>query len=382
MQPPLFNIFTSFSLKLLSDPTFFWEMLFMAMGLTATVLLYVLGRVMEVPRWILHPVITFGFIFNPSSILYERWYFYTYPTFFFFTLWIVLFALYLRKKNISGTLAFWVLSVLIYLRSVFQLYLFPIVWVLFPKSFKPSLIPFVLAIALYLKNLFIFGFFGSTSWGGMNLSKGLKATGKIFGFGSGYDPMFFERPFSKVDVYEKYVRWKRFGNPLTDSKTEPFTGRNNYNHSIYIEVSRRLFGESLKIIAHEPYRLFITFAMSFYFFLKPPYSYLVPKGFFGKPPKTLERYLQVFRFLYFFITLSTLLSMIYGVFFWKRLNDVERFVLVNFAYFLIFSFADPGENHRFRFIVEPVWIIFSAKLIEKILLSMLRSLSVQERLNR
>lgn len=364
MQPPLFNLFTSLSLKLFSDPTIFWEISFMLMGLFTTLLLYLIGSHLSLNRKILLILITFGFILNPSSFLYENWYFYTYPSMFLFTL----FAYLCLKGKLVPSL--FVLTALIWLMSIFQpiIFIILLIVVIIKRGLRYSImafsLPFFLSIVPHLKNFIIFGTFSSSSWYGMNVAKGIVWSEKIVPLKYNPSKMFLEKPFSKVDVYEKYINWKPYGVVITDEKTEPYTLRVNYNHSIYVEVSRRLFKESLKIFLNEPYRIFIILGMSFITFLNAPHLYLSHK-------KRINRILKIYsiiygnKALYFIITFILVFGLISSLLSFQRLDYTHKLVILTVLYYVLVSSIDPGENNRFRFTVEPFMLIYGFYIIKE-----------------
>ncbi len=365
MQPPLFNLFTSLSLKLFSDPTIFWELSFMLMGLLTTILLYLIGLHLSLNRKILLILIIFGFILNPSSFLYENWYFYTYPSMFFFTL----FAYLCIKRKL--VLSLFVLTALIWLISIFQpiIFIILLIVVIIKRGMRYSIIafslPFLLSIVPHLKNFMIFGTFSSSSWYGMNVAKGIFWSEKVIPLKYKPSKMFLEKPFSKVDVYEKYIKWKPYGVVITDEKMEPYTSRVNYNHSIYVEVSKRFFKESLRIFFNEPYRIFIILGMSFYMFLKAPYVYLMRTPFMREiHKKRISRILGIYSIIYgnkgpyLIITFIVVLGLLSSLLSFQRLDYTHRLVILTVLYYVLVSSIDPGENNRFRFTIEPFMLIY------------------------
>ncbi len=356
MQPPLFNTFTALSLKIFGDPTFFWEITFFILGLLSVLLTYETGKLLKIRRYVLLPIIVFLLVFNINFIVYERWYFYTYPTMFLFLLYTFLFL-----KG-GYFLAFMVLTLLIFTRATFQIVLFPIIWLFafffmrsgFKSVFLSSSLPFVISLTLYLKNLFLFGGFFTSSWGGMNLYRGIWITGKIIPIEKDCT---FLKPFSPVKDYKGYFDYDKTGITILDGETEPYTKRSNYNHIIYTKVNDKYLKLSFKCLTKEPYRLLIMFGVSSLRFLKPPFEYL--REFSAK--------FKFFSFPYMVLTFLFIFSIFLLFADWK--NPKIAFILLNLIYYILITSFDPGENNRFRMVVEPIFILSFAYAINRIISS-------------
>ncbi|MEO0168855.1 MAG: hypothetical protein ABIL42_01340, partial [candidate division WOR-3 bacterium] len=300
--------------------------------------------------------------------VYERWYFYTYPTMFLFLLYIFLF---LKGRYF---LAFMVLALLIFTRATFQIILFPIIWLFafffmrsgFKSVFLSSLLPFAISLTLYLKNLFLFGGFFTSSWGGMNLYRGILITGKIIPIERDCN---FLKPFSKVKDYKEYFYYEKTGITILDEETEPYTKRNNYNHIIYTKVNDKYLKLSFSCLTKEPYRLLIMFGVSLVRFLKPPFEYL----------REFSKRFKFFSVPYMILTLLFVLSIFLLFADWK--NPKIAFTLLNLIYYILITSLDPGENNRFRMVVEPIFILSFAYAINRITSSKWKSSRAQKGLN-
>lgn len=368
MQPPLFNTFTAISLKVFGDPTPFWEITFFILGFLCVLIAYETGKLLKIRRRILLPILVFLLVFNINFIVYERWYFYTYPTMFLFLLYIFLF---LKGRYF---LAFMVLALLIFTRATFQIILFPIIWLFafffmrsgFKSVFLSSLLPFAISLTLYLKNLFLFGGFFTSSWGGMNLYRGILITGKIIPIERDCN---FLKPFSKVKDYKEYFYYEKTGITILDEETEPYTKRNNYNHIIYTKVNDKYLKLSFSCLTKEPYRLLIMFGVSLVRFLKPPFEYL----------REFSKRFKFFSVPYMILTLLFVLSIFLLFADWK--NPKIAFTLLNLIYYILITSLDPGENNRFRMVVEPIFILSFAYAINRITSSKWKSSRAQKGLN-
>ncbi len=179
-QPPLFNLFLGFGLKLGGDASAVWfQTSFLALGLALTLALHALMRrlgVAPLPALLA----TVFFAVSPSAILYENSLFYTYPIAVIMGLAALAFARFAsRGRTIDAALLFSLLAAAALTRSIFHL-----AWLLLAVGFVVlvhpgsrrrlvgiALLPVLLASAVYAKNWVHFGSFSASSWVGMSLAK-------------------------------------------------------------------------------------------------------------------------------------------------------------------------------------------------------------------
>ncbi|MCX6784713.1 MAG: hypothetical protein NTV81_02110 [Candidatus Komeilibacteria bacterium] len=179
-QPPLFNLFSGLVLQLFPvhfSLVFHW--FFVMAGLALTVFLFLIMRKLKI-NWWLAVVITLLFVLSPTIILFENFFFYDYLVLVILLISVFFLQQYL-EKNKSGYLFtfFLILSLLTLLRSLFHLVWFLVIFLVllyfyrrnWKKVILASLIPFLLIIGWYGKNLYLFGNFGASSWMGMGLYK-------------------------------------------------------------------------------------------------------------------------------------------------------------------------------------------------------------------
>jgi len=379
MQPPLFNIFTSISFKMFHDTNKFWQLIFFILGLINSILLYICGISLNINRILLIIFIFLFWIFNPSVILYENWYFYTYPAAFLFTSYITYFTLGIKKNHtLCFFLSFLSLSILIYTRAIFQIILFPLIWILiflyarhnFKKILLTSLIPFLLSFTLYLKNFLIFGICTTSSWQGMNLYKGISKVLYILEKDENYKSI----TFNPVENYEKFIDFKKTNVMILDEKYKPSFNAINFNHIIYIKVSKMFMDKYLKHIFQKPYLPVLSILAGLAIFSKPPYEYMKTWSNFNYQKLCrIPLYFIIYNFLnlyfkevmkaspFFFVFL--ILVIIYMILSFHRKNIEFKIIYANLIYFMIISSLDVGENNRFRFEIEGILFICILNII-------------------
>jgi hypothetical protein len=192
-----------------------------------------------------------GFSVSPASIFFENFLFSTYPTLTLICLSTVLFYQALRHQRFSWWLSFFmVCALMIWTRSLFHFiwYLGGVVLVFWLQRgrrahvVKACIVPSLFILGLLLKNLLLFGFFGTSSWLGLSLMKNstyhlpfdVRAewieTGKL-------SPVaWFDAFTGPEDYFPLLGRPEATGIAALDT-TIKSSGEPNYNHAIYPAVS-------------------------------------------------------------------------------------------------------------------------------------------------
>lgn len=137
------------------------------------------------------------------------------------------------------------------------------------------MVPFVLLIALYAKNLARFGHFGPSTWLGMNLARVATASldpAEIAGLRRQQmvSPMIEIRPFSPPDAYpaEFFDRPRHPDRPALAERRKS-TGAVNYNHEAYVAIADRYRDDALALIAARPLDYLQSVAKAGYHFTRP-----------------------------------------------------------------------------------------------------------------
>ena len=215
-----------------------------------------------------------AFALIPQAIYFENLYLYTAPTAALVCTACALFHRASRRGSFGTWLAFFaVCSALGWLRSTFHLTWFVamvLLAVLFDRQRARTIVlaalgPGLLLSALYLKNLTLFGTFGSSTWLGANLTQVTVAQmpaelrhswveqGKL-------------SPFSELSVFTRTRAYLEFF-PASDTETgpaalttieRPSTGVPNYNHRLFLEVNRRRQQDALAYLREFPFEYLAT----------------------------------------------------------------------------------------------------------------------------
>jgi len=106
IQPPLFNLLLGVNLKLF--PSRFdgaMHVEYLALGLTATIALFLLLRQLGLPA-LVSAVIASVFCVAPATLLYENWLFYEYPTMTWLLLAAVALHRFLARDSVAAGVGF------------------------------------------------------------------------------------------------------------------------------------------------------------------------------------------------------------------------------------------------------------------------------------
>jgi len=261
-QPPLMNLILGLGLKLFpASYTLVFQIIFYAMGLGLAVCLYSLMVALAIPVWLsLAAVLLFEL--GPAAVIYEGWFYSTYPT----ALLLGAAALWLHRFLASGRRIYgWAFSIAValpvFLNSSFQILWFVGVIGLLSLAAYDKLRPVLplcmcllgLMLALALKNLLVMGSFATSSWYGMNLARittfqlaqperaQLVRDGKL-------SALALVEPFSPAMGFRaKHPA----GVPALDDDKKA-DGTTNYNNAAYIDVSRIYLRDALWVVRNRP----------------------------------------------------------------------------------------------------------------------------------
>ncbi len=265
-QPPGFNLFLGTVLKWCGDSADrCFHAAYMVMGLAIYGgCLGVLRRSGVARSWAV--LLSFLFMISPSAILYENWLFYTYPV----AALLVLSAWSLSAFEQTGRgryagVFLGLIGLLCMSRSSYHLvYLVACTGlILLPRRVPRKRIGWVAAVvcgvvlAWYLKNAALFGFFGGSSWTGMNVYRiASHAVGREAiqeQMERGHLPEIAGiKAFSPVTAYPGEVLKTMDDYPdhpaLTKKRKD--SGEPNFNHAAYLAISRQ-YGDVSKQLIRE-----------------------------------------------------------------------------------------------------------------------------------
>lgn len=413
-QPPLFNFYVGMILKIF--PQNFVYVFHTVSFLSGLVLALSLVGVMRQLRIspTLNVLLVTAFILSPASILYENWLFYTYQV----TVLLVLSGVFLHKflstqKALYGFLFFLLLALIVLLRSLFHLGWFILSVVSLLYFFRPhwrkvlltALIPFLIIFGLYAKNLLVFGKFTSSTWLGMSVSKLITFSlsddeRQVLIEQNRLSPFAMIPPFYPLDRYKPYLpEIKQTNIPVLDQEVKP-DGTPNFNHIAYITISDQYLKDALYVLFHFPHAYLKGVARAFTFYVLPASDYwyleknrqriqrwdtFYKRVFLGQfitpywkkdEQKNLSYYLKKIGMSGVFLVCGIPLLFIYSIvvtvkaFLQRPLNSSYAltllFLCLNIVYVtLISNLTELGENYRFRFLIEPFFLIFLGLLLEK-----------------
>lgn len=385
-QPPLFNLLLGVGIKLFRSgyPAFF-EVLFRLITLTNIFLLYFSLTKLSVVRPI--PLIaSLFYALSPATILFENELFYTN----FVSMLLLLScagAIQLRYTiNIKTCLLFFIPLIAICLtRSLYHLiWLLSVISILLAcfrkaRAYRMLLIfsgiTLTIPLGWYIKNLVIFDNFTASSWLGMNFAR------NVFHDVSIDDSVSIARiePFLKISEYEKF-RSREYEQAflglndnvlLAENKSDSF---HNQKHVGYIPISALYEKESVHFVKSNPKTYTKNVLQSAVIFFSPATRY--PANLAKAEKIKYYDLIYSLNFSYFAegkhqnriaIVLSAIpKAIIYiVVLIWYSLSLLKKrstflFLFAASTIFYVFcvsSIMEHYENMRFRYEVEPMFLI-------------------------
>lgn len=383
-QPPLFNLLTGLALGASpSNPGAPLHVVFVLAGLGCGLFVAAILREIGFGR-LLALAAALAFTSTPAFVLFEHWYFY--PHLEQLLILAAAFA-FLRTGGRAGPAlgaAFALLAALVLLRSLF-VPLFLVLAAAAAAAIVPrperagvaraAAVPLLVVLAWAAKNWFLFGFFGTSSWGGNSLHRmmtesipaerveAMIAAGSLHPISRAWE---FAPPEEFVRILGKEAGEDR-GVPALDRLMKTRTRENpfNYNHWSYPAASRVLRRDALTLLRAEPSAYLASIGWTARRFLDPvtddPYLQAI-----RYPIRKLARAAErvetgaVARFLGAAAILggAVLLAR-------RRLPAVERlllaFALGTVLWVGLFGIAfEFGENNRFRHPIGGLILLLAA----------------------
>jgi hypothetical protein len=349
-------------------------------------------------------------MFNPTLLLYENLLYYTYIEALCVLLALFFLLQWLARKKLSFLILFWIsLLWLGMIRSLFHPVFFLITAItlalylackaqqqrLAKQLLIASLIVLIPMSLLCVKNAYLYGFLGTSSWDGMSLW--IKV--------NGYAPETLERFYKNGMISQKAIRagletFKPISHFFEDDELKDIpchhpadcnelksSGKPNYNHSGYVYLSKELWKDALSLIAEKP-KLFAYYTFVSYSLMLWHASDSV-NILFMKNMQIVERLEEVYRFFYcgflgvenkgsshyLWWVRTFMISALFLFFYVSTLYTVLRkgntipFGIVTVCLFcflihtytlFISSFIEFGENNRFRFPIDPAFLVLMA----------------------
>jgi hypothetical protein len=410
-QPPLFNLFTGLLYQQFSPQSRIYHYLFLALGLVFSLVLYWLGLRLGLNRWV-SALLAGWFIVSPATVLYEHLYFYTYPVAFLLVLSALALSKFLETDNFWWGVGFFSLIASLCLTWA----LFHLVWMLvvialvgvfygdWRRLILISLLPLLVVTGWYAKNYALFGSFGASSWMGMNLSHVTflsPLTPEAV-----RDELIEQGTLSHYPVVEAFRSTEDYrgfmpvpppvGISVLDESFKS-TGAVNFNHTFYIDLSKRMTRDAFNFIRSRPDLYLTSVRQGFSIYFHSSSDYLLLKD---KPAPGLETwwdrvfYLQQSRYgddprtrwdadpktIGWGLVIAYAAATLYGlrlILRDKQLNygtlAVVAYITLTIIYFSIMAnFTDLGENNRFRFALDPLVLLLFGALLQNSLLHLRR----------
>ncbi len=386
-QPPLFNLILGTILKIFGNESqLAFSFLFKTISLLNAILLYLIVNKIVAQKTV-SILISLFYILSPAAIVYETEIFYTTTITLLFLIFFY-FLLKLKEKiiiiNIIGVFAPILFACLT--RSMYHIVFFIVISTIIIAYFRKSVhirkiiitasIFIILISSWYLKNYYFFSTFSSSSWIGMNLSRNvfhdiqIKDSSKITSL----------EPFQKISAYNKFIKnssVNKFRNLndrdlICEFKNDSFI---NLNHIDYIEVSKLYLAESKNQIVKHPIDYIKNTLTSSILFFAPGTTYSLLKEQTNK----LKYYDIIYSFnlthfaknklqrrIALLISALPKFILYLSVFLWlfritlkkKNISLINLLCTLIICYvFILSSLLEHYENMRFRFEVEPIFLI-------------------------
>ncbi|UCG61786.1 MAG: hypothetical protein JSV52_00405 [Candidatus Zixiibacteriota bacterium] len=408
-QPPLFNLFIGTVLKLFAgNEVMAFHLAYLLMGLILNLSLYILMIRLGLGNR-LSLVLVGLFLISPACILYENFLFYSYPVATLLCLLALVLHSYLQFGKIRSLIIFSVLMLcLVLTRSLFHLVWLTAVFLIlvyFRKAQWRSItitgaLCVAVCLSLYVKNAYSFGTFSASSWFGMNFNRlttqklpynerfRLVEEGKLSRFS-------LVDPFQPLEIYQRRIDFSlapKTGHAVLD-ETLKSSGAPNLNNSTYLDISRQYARDAWYVLTHYPGTYVKSLLESSQIYCMPSSSYyfleknrrhisrldkaynLMLFGQFDYEEKVTER--KTFFHTGLFLWLGYIFAIIYGfVLIRKSISGRDAtaantvtllFIWFNLVYITVVGNAfELGENNRFRFLTEPMFLVCLGLAIKNI----------------
>ena len=368
-------------------------------GFLLTLAIYFLGSRLGFPKY-LSIILAAWFAISPATVVYENYYFYTYPTTILLTLSAVFLVRFLEKKRTVDGLLFslmlaanaltWSLFHLVWLAGCFGI----VAFVLKGNRRKALwLLPaFLLVFTWYAKNGILYDSFTASTWAGLNLFKSvtLRIPGEVR---EGWveegivSELALVPPYRSPDVYLEYFPDTSItGVPLLDD-INMSGGYRNQHHLSYVYAGERYLKDSVRIIAHAPRYYLGIIPSSIYIYLhsasdyEPTYNIRIPidrwdttwsRLFYGQWQKdeSLVERASAFSLdhVAWWLVIDFLIAITATpVYLWRhrtQFHSLEYGLTLFMFWNILFVSAagillDLGENNRTRFGVDPFIFLLS-----------------------
>lgn len=407
MQPPGYNLFLGIVLKLFPQGYITaFHAIHLVFGAAITCQLFYLMRCLGVGARLSFTV-TALFMISPGVVLFENFLLYEYPLVFILMISAIFLFHFFKGRSAASAVGFLLCQFcLVMLRNHFHLVYFAVVFIflLYFTKFNRRLVAGVgsvlsiAVLALYLKNLILFGHFVSSTWLGMNM-----ATITTHHLTAQERQQFVSQgrisPIPDIDAivplsaYRPYITMPaKTSIPALDEELKS-TGAINFNHLGFLEVQKLYMRDGKYILRHYPIAYLRSVAIAWFAYFLPTTDFAFfdlnePRirgierffdiVFFGQFKQITDRKelrkikspaVVLYTGVFLLIGLPTLF--IFGVVFVYRgvrrgTLDAPRAMVIGFMLFIIAycsavaNFLSSVENNRYRFPMDGFFVILAA----------------------
>ena len=408
-QPPLFNMASGVLVKLPAQlVTPIVVLVGLALGLGIALCCFYLCLELHLPRGVAS-LVTVLVVLDPASVLYQNWFFYTYPTAFAVTFAALCGARYLRGRHRAwGAGFFGSLATVVLLNSTFQwpwlvLAAVPLVVVLrrrWRDVLVVALVPVLCVTFWYAKDAVLFQTYTTSSWVGMNLARitTKQATPQqldtLIKRGT-VTPLSRIKPFTvPLAAYgQRLSKHPRTGVAVLDQVVKS-DGTVNYNNVNFVAISDQYLHNDVGFIEAYPdtYARSVGKAVMVFMLPSEQYLWVAPNesqlsGYVraydllvdGQPagvnPSTWTKNAEdglapSFWHIAWFTVLEYLITMLVAPFLaWRRRSNLPYALTLGFMslttvyLFAVSNFMELGDNNRFRADLGPLPLIATAAVV-------------------
>ena len=408
--PPMLNLIYATGLNVFgAHQEAFFSLLYHAFGALTAFAVYLLTLKLSASR-VAAGIVTALLLFNPDFVLFQNWLMYEFPAVTFLTLSAWALYRYVQTRNTKWCVAlFALLAALLLTRSVFHLawmvLAVGILAVLCRDNWRQILtaaaLPLLVVAGWYGKNLYYFGSFSSSTWLGLgfaNIStliltkpelEQMVQRGEISGLA-------LISRYTQLDVLFSATDGPPSGIPVLDDVVTS-TKALNFNYRPLVAISRGYFRDGVKAIEAHPSTYVMGLGLSNQLFFSPnhinpfylrhnrnaalavhrwtmPVLYGIPVGveFVRVPRYGWKNGPDVPIWTSVPLMIEWVLFLGYGYMQFRngaRATDrtqQARAIVIGFIVFTcLYVYAvgtavELGENSRYRFLVEPLFMVLGA----------------------
>lgn len=409
-NPPLLNLLAGVGLKLFGEHAgTFFSVVFHLLGLMAAIGVYLLTLRLSASRPA--AIIATGLlVFSPSFVLYENWLMYSFPAAALLTLSAWALYRYVETWRTGWCVAFFgVLATLLLTRSLFHLAWMVLVAALLAASLWNRRRQVLLAAALpvlvvalwYGKNYYYFGAFSGSTWLGLGLSnistlvatrdelQSLVNDGRL-------TPFALVSRYQQIDQLFTSQQLPSTGIPVLD-EVRKSSGIYNFNNKQLIAINRYYTHDAVTVARTYPYSYVVGLMIANRLFFSPSNMNLYFNAQNREAVKPMERvfnpllygvgatpqWLEQPHFGFnnqFFLEVNTSVPLIvlwvvvlgYGYaqarqgLMSKDPQCLPRAIVIGFIVlsalylYAVGTAFELGENYRYRFNIEPLFLVLTA----------------------